>query len=111
MALIDDEKVQAAFNYLHDSAEAAAIAKMRKVRTDFYRKHLKAKLIKESKGTSAAERTTDAEANPKYWEACEEHALAVRDDAWHYSKKGDAEAIIEAWRTEQANLRGAMKVG
>lgn len=109
--LITEKMVNAAFDYLNDAADAAAKARADKILTEHRRKKVFAELLLlQEKGTADLRRAA-VEAHPEYWTACEAEAAAVRDDAWHSHQKGKAMAVIEAWRTEQSNLRSAGRVG
>ena len=111
MPLITDAAVHAAFDYLNEAADAAAKARADRILAEHKRKKVLAEMLLEQTAGSADMRRAAAEASPEYWEACEDEARATRADVWHQHQKGKAMAIIEAWRTEQSNLRSAGKVG
>ena len=110
MALVSEDNVQAAFDYLNNAADAAAMAKCNKILTEAKRKSVEASLMRECNDKTQSEKATYAKAHPAYIEACEAEAKAAGDDEWHRHQKARASAVIEAWRTEQANLRGASRV-
>lgn len=111
MALITDQMVHAAFDYLHDAADAAAKARADRVLMEHKRKKVLAELLLEADRKTSDLRRAWAESHPHYWDACKAEAEAVRADEWHRMQKAKAEAIIDAWRTENANLRSAGRVG
>lgn len=111
MPLITDKAVQAAFDYLNEAADAAAKARADRILAEHKRKKVLAELLLEQKEGSADRRKAAAEAHPDYWSVCQEEANAVRADTWHGHQKARAMAIIEAWRTEQSNIRSAGRVG
>lgn len=111
MALISDKAVQAAFDYLNDAADAAAKARADRILSEHKRKKVLAELVMEQKEGSADRRRAAAEADPEYWKSCQEEAEAVRADSWHMHQKARAMAVIDAWRTEQSNLRQTSRVG
>lgn len=105
MTLITDHMVQAAFDYLNDAADAAAKAKADRILSEHRRKSGLAKLILDSPEETDTRRKAWAESQPVYAGLCEDEAKSVYADEWHRHQRGKAEAVIEAWRTEQANLR------
>lgn len=111
MPLITEKMVHVAFDYLHDAADAAAMAKHNRILAEHRRKKILAELMLEADKRTADMRKAWAESHPVYWEACKEEAEAVRADEWHRMQKAKAEAVIDAWRTENANQRSAGRVG
>lgn len=111
MPLISDKMVHAAFDYLNDAADAAAKGRADRILSEHKRKKVFAEVLLLQSGGSADVRRAAAEASAIYWQACEAEAEAVRVDAWHQHQKGKAMAVIEAWRTEQSNMRSAGRVG
>lgn len=111
MALITEKMVYAAFDYLNDAADAAAKARHDRILTEHSRKKILAELMLEADKKTADLRKAWAESHPVYWEACKAEAEAVRADEWHRMQRAKAEAIIDAWRTENANQRSAGRVG
>jgi hypothetical protein len=111
MTLITEKMVQAAFDYLNDAADAAAKARGDRILAEHRRKKVLAELLIEQEGGTVDLRRAKAEADHDYWKACQDEAEAVRMDAWHSHQKGKAMAIIDAWRTEQSNLRQTSRIG
>jgi hypothetical protein len=97
--------VEEALNYLATSSDHGAAARAMRLRSEFKRKRVRAKLILESNQPSAIAREAWAEAHALYHEACEEEVRAVEADEQARAERNKAETIIEAWRTQNANQR------
>ena len=110
MSLVTDDMVSAALNYLSTSTMDSAKAKADRVMAEHNRKRVRAQLILDSEQTTAGLREADAEASQWYLEACQQERDAVERDEYHRAARIKADAIIEAWRTESANVRIAEKV-
>lgn len=110
--LITDEQIQAAFDYLHEGGEAAAQAAAdRLIAAHRLDKAFSELLLKAPGKLPADMRKAWAKAQPEYWEACEVEAQALRMLEWHKHMKVRADAVISAWRTEQASSRGLQRIG
>lgn len=107
--LVTDEMVEEALNYLATSSHQIASARAIRLRAEFKRKRVRAKLILESNQPSAIAREAWAEAHSVYHEACEEEVRAVEADEHARAERNKAETIIEAWRTENANQRAGQQ--
>lgn len=107
--LITDEMLEVALEYLATSSEQIAAARANRLRAEFKRKRIRAKLILQSNQPSAVAREAWAEAHELYHEACEEEVKAVEADELSRSERNKAETIIEAWRTENANQRAGQQ--
>jgi hypothetical protein len=103
--MISDEKLEAALRYLSETDEQAAGARAQRLRAEFARERLRAKLTLESNETSDTKRRAWAECQPAYAEACEYEAQTVGDDEFLRNKRNTANVIVEAWRSENANRR------
>ena len=103
--LVTDAMVEEALNYLSVSSDHIAAARAMRLRAEFKRKRVRAKLILESNQSSAIMREAWAEAHSLYYEACEDEVKAVEADEHARSERNKAETVIEAWRTENANQR------
>jgi len=103
--LVTDEMMEEVLNYLATSSEHIAAARANRIRAEFKRKRIRAKLILESNQSSAIAREAWAEAHALYHEACEEEVLAVEADELARAERNKADAVLEAWRTENANHR------
>jgi len=107
--LVTDEMVEEALNYLSVSSDHIAAARAMRLRAEFKRKRVRAKLILESNQPSATMREAWAEAHSLYHQACEEEVEAVEVDERARSERNKAETVIEAWRTENANQRAGQQ--
>ena len=108
--LVNEDMIQAAFDWLHDNSKPAAAAKAARIRAEYKTKQVKAQVFLESEGT-VAEREARALASMEYDLAIDAEIQAVENDEFHRNQRSKAEAIIESWRSEQANLRAMSKVG
>ena len=103
--LVTDEMMEEALNYLATSSDLIASARAQRLRAEFKRKRLRAKLILESNQPSATMREAWAEAHPEYHKACEEEVTAVEADEHARAERNKADTIIETYRTEEATRR------
>ena len=103
--LVTDEMMEEALNYLATSSQIIASARAIRLRAEFKRKRVRAKLILESNATSAIMREAWAESHPVYFEACEEEVKAVEADELARAERNKADTIIETYRTEEATRR------
>ena len=103
--LITDEAIEEALNYLATNADTAAAARGGRLRAEFERKRIKSRLILQSNEKSLGLREAWAECHPDYMNACEAEVKALEADEYYRNKRNACDAIIEAWRTENANQR------
>lgn len=103
--LVTDEMMEEALQYLATSSDHVAAARANRLRAEFKRKRVRAKLILESNQPSAIMREAWAEAHQLYFEACEEEVKATEADEFARSMRNKAETIIETFRTEEATHR------
>lgn len=102
-----DEAAEAALRFLVENAEAAGIAKANVVYLEHHVKIVLNRLKKSSTARSDAASETEARAHPDYQVACEAERDAIKAHEAMYWKRIAAQATIEAWRTKNANHRGA----
>ena len=107
--IVDDRKVEIALDYLN--ADPAPVALARKEVTDAENecKRCWAKAYLEAQG-SVEYRKAKAETDAGYNGAQDEYAEAVRKLENERSRVRGAEMLIEAWRTEQSNIRAAERL-
>jgi hypothetical protein len=103
--MISDEKLEAALRYLAETDREAAGARAQRLRAEFARERLRARLTLASNETSDTKRRAWAETQPEYEEACDAEAGAVEEDEFLRNKRNTANVIVEAWRSENANRR------
>jgi ABC-type Fe3+-citrate transport system substrate-binding protein len=106
MTLVTDAMIQAAFDYFNEQAEAAAQAKADLVIAEYRRKKTRAGVILHSLERTIALREAEADSHPSVEQACTVEAEATKRVEWHRHMRARAEAIIAAWRTQEANQRG-----
>lgn len=107
--IIRDETVHAAFDWLEENANAAAVAKAMRERRDDERKAAKARAFLSATGT-VGERDAQAILSEAYVIASERYYAAIEADEEFRNHRSKAEMIIDAWRTVQSNLRTMGKV-
>jgi hypothetical protein len=103
--------IQAAFDYLDDKDGTAAQAFADAVIAEARRKATRASLVLRSEERTQGMKEAEAECHPDLAEAYVVEAQAVKAVEWHRRQKSRAEAVIETWRSEQANERGLRRVG
>jgi len=104
-ALITDEQVEAALDYLRDSAKPAAVARSQAKTLEKYASVVEAeqKSFHAGKSNNAAQDL--ARASPEYKTALDAWQEAVRRDCEFTMLREAAEARIQAWQTFSANNR------
>jgi hypothetical protein len=105
-----DDAAEAALRWLNDNAGEAGIAKSRVVYMENYRKIVLNRLKRDSLAKSDAAKEVDARAHPEYLAVCEAQREAIEIHETMFWKRIAAEATLEAWRTRNANERGAHKM-
>ena len=108
--MITDEKIEAALDYLSRTVDAAAEARAQKVQLTEGRKVIKAELMNQCNESSEAAKERFAYSHPDYKEYIVGLGTAIKNDAAHTFRRESYNATIEAWRTQQANIRSAEKV-
>lgn len=103
--MISEAEVEKAIDWLRDNARPAAQAKAERVYMDEYRKTIEAELMSEKAGEAANKQQVYARAHPRYIAHLQAYRTAVENDEAMRWLMVAAEAKIEAWRTQQANLR------
>lgn len=103
-AFISTEDVEKALHWLRDSAADIGSAKARAVKAEHMLKHIEALKFKEAEGSAEA-RKAHARTTDEYLDALNEDAFAAGELAKLYSLREAASMKVEAWRSQQANLR------
>ena len=103
--LVTDDAISAALHWLATSSRECAAARGMKVRREYMRRQIRAKLILESDEKTASARDAWAESHPEYLAACEEEALAAEADEYLRCERNKCDTIVETFRTEQASNR------
>jgi hypothetical protein len=107
--VIDEKEVEAAVDWLRDTANEAAQKRAERLYLDEYRKVLRAKLMKQHMDLPVSAQEREALADPKYEEHLQALKTAIDEDEKMRFLRVAAEAKIEAWRSMNANHR-AIKV-
>jgi hypothetical protein len=103
--VIAEADVEKAVDYLRSNAQEAAEARANvKYLTEFL-KSKRAQLKVAQTGVSNAAAEDIALADPAYLQVLDGYKSAVEKDAFHSFKREAAGALIEAWRTMNANAR------
>lgn len=105
--MITDDQVEAALDYLRDSAKAAAVARAQARTLEKYLGVVEAQQKQKAIGRSNAAAQDEARSSPEYKEALMAWEEAVRKDGESTMLREAASARIEAWRTQSSNERAA----
>ena len=108
--MISDDHIEAALAYLAKNVEAAAEARANKIFMVEGRKVKKAQYMNECNEITEAAKERFAYAHPHYAAYLVEMKAAIYEDAKHEFRRNAYSATIEAWRTQQANIRAAERV-
>jgi hypothetical protein len=103
--LISDDLVDQALHTISTTAEATAAARAIRLRCEFRRKTVRARLIRQSNEKTAELRSAYAESDGEYLDACREECEAVERDEFLRASRNDAATIISAWQTEESSRR------
>ncbi len=103
-AFIDDEDVEKALDWLRDNAVLMGTVTMRARLTEHMTKHVVALEMKRHDGSAAAQER-EARASQAYVDAITAEAMAAGDLAEARALREAAALKVEAWRSQQANIR------
>lgn len=109
MIRIPEEHVQHAFELLKSRDHATARAAY-----EFAEKHLKVILARaelDADGKTVGERQAKALASPEYERALTDFKLIAENYHKERDRREAASAVIDAWRTQQSDLRSMGRVG
>jgi hypothetical protein len=109
--MIDTEDVQKALDYLRFERAKAAKSRADRIYIEEYRKTLKSLEMQKHVEKPLAAQEREAYASPAYQAHLEALREAVEADEFHRWGMVAAQAIIEAWRTQEATKRGEGKLG
>lgn len=107
---MSDDAAEKALWYLRDNASAAGVAKAQVVQLEAFVKIVLNRVKLKSGARSDAAAETEARASDEYEQACKAYSEAVAVHEELYWKRLAAEATIEAWRSKNANQRGAERM-
>ena len=108
--MVSDEDVEKALAYLNADPSPISLAKLDLMNTENEKERVYATILMASKGKSIAAREYEVEASEEYRVACNMHsaASAAYDD--ERARMRGAEAIIDVWRSQNANIRAAERI-
>jgi hypothetical protein len=105
---ISEPQIQAAFDVLHDQAHAKSRAAY-----EFAEKRLKVVLAKAqlaADGKTVGERDANAQTSPEYEAALTKFRLIAETYYTERDRRDAAAAVIDAWRTQQSDMRAMGRV-
>ena len=105
MKSISEEDVEKAVDWLRDNADSCAKARATRIYLEEYRKSLKALLMSNYPDMSVAAQEREAYAHQDYQSHLKLMQQAIYEDERMKFFRASAEVKIEAWRTQQANIR------
>lgn len=109
--VISDDDVQKALDRLRFKAKDAAKAKAERIYLEEFRKSIKATIMQKHLDLPVSAQEREAYASEEYVG----HLLVMKDaieaDELARWQMIAAQAVIEAWRTASANMRGEAKIG
>lgn len=108
--MISDEQIESALAYLARNVEPAAEARANKIFMVEGRKVKKAQLMGKCNEQAVGAQERYAYSHPDYLAHLEEMKAAIYEDAKHEFRRDAYNATIEAYRTQQANIRAATKI-
>jgi hypothetical protein len=109
--VITDEQVEAALDYLRDSAKPASVARAQARTLEKFLGVIEAQQKALHRASSNAAAQDVARASPEYKQALDAWEEAVRRDGEFTMLREAASSRIEAWRTMCSNARAEGKVG
>ena len=105
---INDQQIQAAFDVLHAQSHAKARAAY-----DYAEKRLKvvfAKARQEANGKTVGDRDDSAQTSESYQAALKSFHLIAENYYSERDRRDAASAVIDAWRTQQSDMRAMGRV-
>ena len=106
--MITDEMVEAAVDYLRDSADSCAKKRAERLYLDEYTRALKSLIMSEHLAETLGAQERFAYGDIRYRNHLEALKVAIWEDEKGRFLRDAAAAKIEAWRTQQANERGKL---
>lgn len=106
---ISDDSIEKALDWLVSHAAEMGAAKERTVKAEHWLRHVEALEFKLSEAKSVDAKKADARTSKRWLDAIREDAVAAGEYERLKALREAAALKIEAWRSEQANMR-AMKI-
>ena len=103
--MITDDEAERAVDFLRDNARKAAQATANRRYLEEYRKVLKAALMREHPKESLGAQEALAYSHEHYDKHLSAMKTAIEEDEYFKWMMTAAEAKLEAWRTQSANIR------
>lgn len=110
MRIVSDDDVSNALTLLAETTAEAAAARAAVLRAEHQTRRIKASLVLASKAPSLGLREAEAMASDELQRAVEAEAGAIEADHHFRLIRSNAEALIEAWRTESSNIRTSERI-
>lgn len=111
---LTETEISEALDYLRDNAKAAAQARANRIYMEEYRKTMKAKLMTEAFMNEVRMSFNKAEQlayeDIRYTRHLEAMKEAIEIDEEHRFRREAAIARIDAWRTQESNIRAATRL-
>lgn len=107
--MISDEEIDEALEFLRSNARKAAQCRAERAYMEEYRRVVRAEVMREAMGESLGAQESRAYADSRYKKHLKAMQAAIEADEYHRWMMVSAQAKIEAWRTQQANLRAEGK--
>ncbi len=104
--MISDEQVENALDYLRTNCGIAAKAKAERVYLEEYRRVIKSNVMKRHLDMPLAAQEREAHSSEEYIQHLEAMREAIQADEFNRWGMVAAQAVLDAWRTQQANKRG-----
>ena len=106
--MITDEQIEAAVDYLRDSADACAKKRAERLYLDEYTRALKSLIMSEHLAEPLGAQERQAYSDIRYRNHLEALKLAIYEDEKGRFLRDAAEAKIRAWQTQSATERGKL---
>jgi len=103
--LISDDDIEKAVEYLRSHSIKAAQAKAERIYMEEFRKVIKAQIMRETLSESLGAQEARAYSEIRYTTHLQAMREAIERDEYHRWMMVAAQAKIEAWRSQQANMR------
>lgn len=106
--MVTDEKAERALHFLIDSASEAAEALAQRYLLEEGRKSIKAEIMRRHLDLPVSAQEREAYASPEYKMHLEGTSAAIGKHEKLKMQRVAAEATIELWRSQSANIRGKL---
>jgi len=104
--IVTDDEMGRALDWLRDNASEIGAARARLIKAERMLAHIEALCTKASDASSDQKRKADARTDPRWLDAVQEEAEAAGAFETMKALREAAIARLEAWRSEQATIRG-----